>query len=230
MLSTSTTTDRILEIGAGTIALEKISKSAISSDIAIADGISCVLSASEIPFPNDTFRAVVAQNVFHHLPDHRTALTEISRVLQTGGILVVIEPYFGKFAQLIFPALFAFEGFDLDAELGTECVLQDGQPIPNQAASYIVFEREWHHFESTFPNLKKIHASPIPSGLRYLLTGGLNFRQLAPTRLLKLLRRIEQTRFGKKTLQRLALHWVVVLHYQPLTQSTSEISGRDEID
>ena len=50
----------------------------------------------------------------------------------------------------------------------------------NQALSYIVLERDRAMFEAEFPNLRIAHQAPIANHLRYLLSGGLNFRQLVP--------------------------------------------------
>jgi hypothetical protein len=51
----------------------------------------------------------------------------------------------------------------------------------NQALSYIVFERDRERFERLFPDLEIVEQSWIANYPRYLLSGGLNFRQLLPT-------------------------------------------------
>ena len=45
--------------------------------------------AQHLPFPDDSFDAVVCVRVLHHFGDPRPAIAEFARVLQPGGVLVV---------------------------------------------------------------------------------------------------------------------------------------------
>jgi len=47
-------------------------------------------SALSIPWPDDTFDLVFSHGVLHHIPDIRTAQSEIHRVLKPGGKLVAM--------------------------------------------------------------------------------------------------------------------------------------------
>jgi hypothetical protein len=58
----------------------------------------------------------------------------------------------------------------------------------NQALSYIVFERDRALFEQRCPTLEVVVREPLTNWLRYLLSGGLNFRQLVPSRTEEVLR------------------------------------------
>ena len=49
-------------------------------------------SAEELPFGDETFSHAVCSEVLEHLEDDRTALTELRRVLQPDGVLVVTVP------------------------------------------------------------------------------------------------------------------------------------------
>lgn len=44
------------------------------------------IDAQEIPYPNETFDAVIANHMLYHVPDRRMALKEIQRVLKKDGI------------------------------------------------------------------------------------------------------------------------------------------------
>ncbi len=47
-------------------------------------------SALAIPWPDDSFDVVFSHGVLHHIPDIRTAQTEIHRVLRPGGTLIAM--------------------------------------------------------------------------------------------------------------------------------------------
>jgi hypothetical protein len=52
----------------------------------------------------------------------------------------------------------------------------------NQALSYIVFERDLGKFKKIYENrLQIVHKTYVLNFLRYIFSGGLNFRQLLPT-------------------------------------------------
>jgi ubiquinone/menaquinone biosynthesis C-methylase UbiE len=50
------------------------------------------MNAMELAFPDETFDIVYAANLLHHLPEPRTALREIHRVLKPGGKLCFWDP------------------------------------------------------------------------------------------------------------------------------------------
>jgi SAM-dependent methyltransferase len=49
-------------------------------------------SATDMPYPNNYFDAIVALDVLEHIEDHVSATQEIARVLKPGGTLVVTVP------------------------------------------------------------------------------------------------------------------------------------------
>jgi SAM-dependent methyltransferase len=51
--------------------------------------------AFRLPFPAASFDRVIAAEVLEHLPDDRTALAELARVLRPGGRIAVTVPRFG---------------------------------------------------------------------------------------------------------------------------------------
>jgi SAM-dependent methyltransferase len=51
--------------------------------------------ACRLPFPDASFDRVIAAEVLEHLPDDRTALTELARVLRPGGRMAVTVPRYG---------------------------------------------------------------------------------------------------------------------------------------
>lgn len=211
---------QVLEIGSGVIPFSETNPGAISSDIMFGENIQCQLDAMEIPIRNDALHAIVLQNVFHHLPNYSIALQEMERVLEDGGLIILIEPSFNYLSRLVYPKLFSFEGYDCDALSNQRLFNKTGDQVPNQALSFIVFERDEKKFEEMFPDLKILVKAQLPSGLRYLGTGGLNFRRLLPSVFLRLLRYAESTSWGARILGSVALHWVIVIQFKPNNQDT----------
>ena len=113
-----------------------------------------------------------------------------------------------RFASLLYPRLFRSEGFDKAYERWD--TPQSG-PMhgANQALAYLVFVRDRERFERLFPQLEIVAIEPMRNGLRYLLSGGLNFRQLLPDAADGMLRAIE--RWLAPAARALALHQVIVL-------------------
>jgi hypothetical protein len=83
----------------------------------------------------------------------------------------------------------------------------------NQALSHLIFDRDLNRFQAEHPTLEIVHRDVLGNWLRYLLSGGLNFRPLFPaagTPLLKGLERLLNPLRG-----RLGLHRVIVLRKRP---------------
>jgi ubiquinone/menaquinone biosynthesis C-methylase UbiE len=88
---------RVLEVGCGTgLILSRIAKyatEAVGVDLskgmiksAHQQGLSVAVgSATQLPFPDNTFDLVCSFKVLAHVPDIRTALAEVTRVTKPGG-------------------------------------------------------------------------------------------------------------------------------------------------
>jgi SAM-dependent methyltransferase len=151
----------------------------LSTDIVFAASLDMCLDAQAFPLKDGSVRAVFAQNAFHHLPNPRLFFSELQRILVPGGGAVLIEPHFGPLASVIYPRLFKSEGFD---KAFPEWEVPAAGPMngANQALSYIVFVRDLQTFAAEFPLLEVVHRGALTNGPRYVLSGGLNFRQLVP--------------------------------------------------
>jgi ubiquinone/menaquinone biosynthesis C-methylase UbiE len=53
-----------------------------------------VADALSLPFADDSFDKIICSEVLEHIPDYRSALVEIRRVLKPGGILAASVPRF----------------------------------------------------------------------------------------------------------------------------------------
>ncbi|MGC8915618.1 methyltransferase domain-containing protein [Thermogutta sp.] len=200
-----------VELGAGSWPMCETFPDVVATDIVFAPHLDCVASAMTLPFTDRSVRVLFGQNVFHHLPSPERFLEEVTRVVRPGGGVILIEPFFGPLAAFIYPRLFASEGFDKRQEKWST----PGAGVmanANQALAFVVFFRDRAEFVSRYPQLEFVHWEPLTNWLRYLLSGGCNFKQVVPGVLVPVLRFAEKLVAPLRQL--LALHMVVVLRVQ----------------
>jgi SAM-dependent methyltransferase len=167
------------ELGSGAGFMGELHPEVVTSDVKPLPFVKVTCGAEALPTGPETLRAVYLVNVFHHLPDPRAFFREMLRVLKPGGGVVMIEPWHGPVASALFKRLHASEGFEKDQP---RWEAEDGAgPMSraNQALSHVVFRRDRAIFEAEFPQLEICLERPH-SHLSYLLSGGVNFRSLAP--------------------------------------------------
>ena len=182
---------RRLEIGSGSGFVKQIYPEVITSDIKPLPLVDAILRAEKIPFPNNSLRAIYAINVFHHLPKPSAFLEELLRVLHPGGGVVLIEPYYGWLARRLYKNLHETENFDMDAPGWETGTYMGPFSNANQALSYVVFKRDYAQFEQKFSQLELLWVKPH-THLLYFISGGVNFRQLAPDSLFPLVELTQQ--------------------------------------
>ncbi len=196
-----------VELGSGSIPFATDRSDVLTSDVVFAAGLSMSCDAARLPFKTESINNIVAFQTFHHFPHPMDFFSEASRVLTPGGRIVLVEPFHNRFCRMIYPRLFQTEGFDQKGAWVTE--MTGPMTGANQALSYCVFVRDRLMFRNLNPNLSVIHSQALPEGLRYLLSGGLNFRRIAPRWLFSILRRCERRIPG--FLRTFSIHWVVVI-------------------
>jgi SAM-dependent methyltransferase len=197
-----------IEFGAGVTPMRDRDPSVLSTDLMPAPGLDFAADAQRMPLRAGSVRVVYAQNVFHHVPEPQRFLGELDRVLAPGGGAVLLEPHHGPIASLLYKRLFASEGFD-KAAASWETPMTGPMQGANQALAYVVFVRDRARFEGLFPNLAIVHRSTLPNYVRYLVSGGLNFRQLLPDAAIAPLRGVEWALRPFAPL--LGLHQLIVL-------------------
>ena len=197
-----------IELGAGVAPMRDTYSDVLSTDIVHHPHLDFVMDAQSMALATESVRVVYAQNSFHHFPHPERFLSELERVLAPGGGAIILEPYYGPVATLVYRRLFRTEGFEKEFP---EWETPSSGPMngANQALSYIVFVRDRARLEARFPSLRLVYREPVGNYLRYLTSGGLNFRQLVPDFASDLLRAIEWV--VSPCNRWLALHHVVVL-------------------
>jgi SAM-dependent methyltransferase len=197
-----------VELGAGVAPIRDSYPDVLASDILPSPKLDMVLNAQQMDLPDNSVRVLFGQNCFHHFPHPEKFFQELERVVQPGGGAILLEPYHGPFASFLFSNMFRTEGYDKDF-ISWETPSLGPMNGANQALSYIVFKRDIDIFRSRFPNLDIVRIETCSNYLMYLLSGGLNFRQLVPNWATPLLRVAQKilSPFDRW----LALHHVIVI-------------------
>jgi SAM-dependent methyltransferase len=180
-----------LEIGSGAGVMKEVFPDVLTSDVKRLPGLDLVLRAEDLPFAEGSLRAIYGINVFHHVSDPRDFFRETVRALAPGGGLVLIEPYYGPVARLVFKRLFTQESYEMDVEEWPRHLREQVASNANQALSYVVLRRDKAQWEREFPALELVADEPH-THITYLLSGGVNFRRLVPSALGKRLAALER--------------------------------------
>lgn len=167
-----------LEIGAGGGFARQVIPRLLSSEILWLPEMDLIANAQALPLAKNSLRGIILTNVFHHLPEPRRFLAEANRCLMPGGVLAMIEPWAsGAWPVFVYRHLH-HEPFDPQASTWG---FPPGGPLSaaNGALPWIIFERDKAQFESEFPELQIVQRQPLMP-IRYLLSGGVSLRSLAP--------------------------------------------------
>lgn len=197
-----------VEIGAGVSFFKKKYPEILSTDVKTAPNLDMVVDAQNMPFEANSIRGIYGINCFHHFPNPNLFFKELDRVLEPGGGCVLIDPYYGTVASRFYKKIFDSETFDMTQKewVNEELGFMNGA---NQALSYIVFVRDKKKLEQLFPNLEIVVQKPLNNYLRYLLSGGLNFRQVLPSFFSPLIKLWEFTLIPFNRV--FALHHIIVI-------------------
>ena len=167
-----------IELGAGVAPMQDAYPDVLATDIVPSPHLDRPLDAENMDLPDASVKVFYGQNCFHHFPHPDRFFDELTRVLVPGGGAVLLEPYYGPAASFIYKRIFSNEGFDKTAPWETET--SGPMQGTNQALSYIVFVRDRALFEQKYPALQIVAECRMDNYLKYLFSGGLNFRQLWP--------------------------------------------------
>ncbi|MGH7821574.1 MAG: class I SAM-dependent methyltransferase [Candidatus Binatia bacterium] len=196
----------VLEIGSGAGFLAAYVPDAITSDVFILPDLKLVLDGRCLPLRAGTLRAVVMTDAFHHIPSSVPFLREAARCVRPGGAMVMIEPWVTSWSKLVYGRLH-HEPFDPRAprwEFPQSGPLSGG----NSALPWIVFERDAETFAERFPEWKLKQKRPSMP-FRYLVSGGVSQRAMAPAFTFEWWRTIE--RLLEPAMARLAMFATIVL-------------------
>ncbi len=166
----------MIELGSGGGFLKEIEPTIICSDILDLPTNDLTFSALDMPFSDGQVSAIFMIDTFHHIPDSELFLKEVTRVLKKDGLLIMIEPANTVWGRFIYKN-FHHEPFNLNGDW----TIPDKGPLSgaNGALPWIVFKRDKEKFKRLFPGLA-VADLHFHTPLRYLVSGGVSFKQLAP--------------------------------------------------
>jgi SAM-dependent methyltransferase len=168
----------VLELGSGGGFLDESVAGLITSELQECPHVRVVLDGQELPFAAASLRAIVMIDVLHHLPESRRFVREAARCIRRGGRVVMIEPWVSAWSSLVYTRLH-HEPFRPEAEAWE---FPPGGPLSaaNMALPWIMFVRDRARFEREFPEWRVVSIKPFMP-VRYLLSGGVSMRALAPS-------------------------------------------------
>lgn len=177
----------VVELGAGSGISGDVWPELIHTDLDVSPTNDLAVDALALPFRDGSIGALVLKDALHHIPDTERFLGEALRVLEPGGMISIIDPYWGPLAKFIYRWLHP-EPFNDQA---TSWTFDSSSPNDsNQAILWLVLRRDRARFEQLFPEFDVVEHGPL-IGPSFLLSGGLHGRSPIPSGLLVRLGRLE---------------------------------------
>jgi len=180
--------DLVLELGSAGGVTKELYPYVVTTDIRESPGVDRIVDAEKLPFPDLSVSAIIAKDVFHHLPNVADHLKEVRRVLRPGGKIAYLEPNWNLFSRLLFTFVHPEPFFACSPTWEFD---SDDPMFSNQALAYIVFDRDLSRFQETFPDFSAKLDRPH-NGLAFVLSGGVYSRNFVSSSLLIRLSQIEK--------------------------------------
>jgi hypothetical protein len=183
---------KIVELGSGLGNIHEVIPNCVRTDLFPNPWIDQVENAYQLSFADHSVSDLILTDVFHHLKYPGTALQEFSRVLRSGGRVIMLEPCISVLGLLVYgvlhdePIAIAQEiEWNAPAEWSPEKI--DYYAAQGNASRIFVGKRfryrlsEWQTFKT-----QRL------SAIAYAASGGFSKPQLYPTSLLPLIRKLEK--------------------------------------
>jgi len=174
----------IIELGSGASFSKNFIPEIITTDIIPYEGIDQVVDATNMPFRDNSVKALFMMNVFHHIPDVERFLHEANRCLIKNGRVFIFDQHHGVLSKYILKYLHhePYDPESIDWKFESQNALSDA----NGALAWIVFKRDIFKYNSVFGDRLKINYYSPNSPIRYWLAGGLKSWSLLPSTLFSL--------------------------------------------
>lgn len=180
---------KLVELGSGGGFLKNIIPDIITSDVMKLPNVDLCFSATHMPFKNKSVDRFFMLNVIHHIHNSRLFFKEVDRCLKRNGKLIAIEPANTLWSRFLWKNFHHFEDFDPKGSwtLKSQKALSEA----NGALPWIIFFRDRKKFEELFPNLRINKITPH-TPIRYLVSGGLAYRQFLSSRMYPAIKNLEK--------------------------------------
>jgi SAM-dependent methyltransferase len=179
-----------VELGAGFTGLKTVLPDCIATDLCETPWIDQPENVYHLSFRDSSVSNVVMMDVFHHLEFPGDALAECLRVLTPRGRLVIFEPDLGLLGHAIY-GLFHHEPLALREHINWCADKTESNSLfyyAAQANAFRIFvQAELSHQLLDWQILRVERLAC----LSYVMAGGLRSRQLYPTGMYRLMRRID---------------------------------------
>lgn len=174
-----------LELGGGSGNLKEFAPHVICTDVVKVPWLDAVADGQALPFKNGSLANLALFDVLHHLENARPFFDEVTRVLRTGGRIVIMEPYVSWLSWPVYRFLHP-ESLDWSRD-----PLVVHPPDPNRrpfdgnlAVATAMFERGFDRFAQLYPRLRKITQRRL-AFFAYPLSGWFDPPSLLPAVLVK---------------------------------------------
>ncbi len=171
----------IIELGSGGGFLGEFVPGLITSDVVegVADR---TMKAPYLPLPDQSVKALILVQVFHHIPHVSIFLKECERVLIPGGLLLILDPAHTPLARFLLKNFHTEPYNDRTFEWDFES--HNKATDANQANSWNIFFRDSPLFQKKYPTLF-LEKITYFRWLSYILTGGVSGKNVIPRFLTK---------------------------------------------
>lgn len=182
---------KIVELGSGLGNIHEVIPGCIRTDLFPNPWIDQVENAYQLSFENESVSDLILTDVFHHLKYPGTALSEFSRVLRTGGRVILLEPCMSALGLVVYGALHdepiaVRKPITWTAPQGWSPDQIDFYAAQGNASRIFVGT----HFRNHLKEWRTIKTRRL-SAIAYAASGGFSKPQLYPTSALPLIKKLE---------------------------------------
>jgi SAM-dependent methyltransferase len=198
-----------IELGSGVGFIKEFDRTIITSDIIFNEFTDKIIDGNHIPYKENEINSIFGIFCFHHFKDPFNFIKDLEVKLKPGGLCILIEPYYGILANFIYKRIHESEYFDEKEDFKLKIQNKTAMEKANQALSYIYFVKNKKKFQENFPNLEVVRTLIFGNYLRFLFSGGLNFRKILPDFFIGPLKFIEKIFMPLKRV--FGLHYLIVV-------------------
>lgn len=158
----------VVELGAGPGFFKEYCPSSIATDVISTRWVDLVCDGCALPFASESVGALIMLDVLHHLPHPLDFMNEAARVLQRGGIVVMIEPWITPVSYVLY-RYFHHEDCALRIDIQSPFESTGKKAFDGNAT--IPYNMVRYYSRMSVPPLRLVRKEPF-LGLPYLATLG----------------------------------------------------------